>query len=189
MNQLEQYLQQYFELPEEESQKLKSLFEPISIAKGDHLEEVGKRCRGLGFLQSGYLRIHNLRDGKEITQWIVSPGEAVTDLAGLVFETPCRWNIEAISDCELYFIAANHYRQLHEQIPSWPILEKLFIAKCFLILEDRVNNFIALSAEERYLELFNYKRELFRQVPQHYMASMLGMTPETMSRIRKKMIS
>ena len=74
-------------------------------------------------------------------------------------------------------------------MPSWPMLEKQFIAKCFLVLEDRVFSFLSLSSEERYTLLFESRKELFNQVPLNYIASMLGMTPETLSRIRKKQVS
>ena len=66
------------------------------------------------------------------------------------------------------------------------ILDSHFIARCFTVLEDRVVQHLALSAEERYAQLWNFNKELFNQVPLHYLASMLGMTPETFSRIRKK---
>jgi CRP-like cAMP-binding protein len=74
-------------------------------------------------------------------------------------------------------------------VPKWNDFEKLFVSKCFVMLENRVFDFISLTAEERYKKLFDTNRELFNQVPLQYLASMLGMTPETFSRIRRKMIS
>jgi len=68
-------------------------------------------------------------------------------------------------------------------------LEKLFIAKCFITLETRVFHQLSMSAEQRVLNLFEINPEIFLRVPLQYIASMLGMTPETMSRIRKKMSS
>lgn len=189
MSALSQYIEQYFAVPSTDSDRIESLFITKQLNKGDYFTEVGKRCPGLAFVTKGCLRVHNLMDGKEITQWIISEGEAATDLSGLVFETPCRWNIQALEDCELYFISTANYQTIQLHLDSWPELEKLFIAKCFLTLEDRVNAFIALNSEQRYQQLFEYKRELLNRVPHHYIASMLGMTPETMSRIRKKFIS
>jgi hypothetical protein len=74
-------------------------------------------------------------------------------------------------------------------VPAWPEIEKQFIAGCFITLEDRVFNHLSLSAEERYDQLFAFNQDLFRHVPQQYLASMLGMTPETFSRIRAKKVS
>ncbi|HEY1033150.1 MAG TPA: cyclic nucleotide-binding protein, partial [Flavipsychrobacter sp.] len=75
---------------------------------------------------------------------------------------------------------------LGESIPEWHKLEKLFIAKCFIILEERVNSHLFMTAEERFQQLLSLQPDLFNQVPLQYLASMLGMTPETMSRLRKK---
>jgi CRP-like cAMP-binding protein len=107
-------------------------------------------------------------------------------LASFVFSQPSRWNIQALTDCELYVIDSNDYQNLGEIVPKWLELEKLFIAKCFTILEDRVLQHLAMSAEERYNQLFQFNKELFNIVPLQYLASMLGITPETLSRLRKK---
>lgn len=98
-----------------------------------------------------------------------------------------RWNIQALSDCELYVIDSDDYQKIGEVVTKWAELEKLFLAKCFTILEDRVLQHLSLSAEERYQQLFDFNSELFNQVPLQYLASMLGMTPETFSRIRNRM--
>lgn len=90
---------------------------------------------------------------------------------------------------QLFTISHEQYLQMGTLIPKWTELEKLFISKCFITLESRVLDLISLTAEERYQKLFDHNRALFNQVPLQYLASMLGMTPETFSRIRRKMIS
>jgi hypothetical protein len=86
-------------------------------------------------------------------------------------------------------IDSKDYQRIGQVVPGWSELEKLFIAKCFTVLEDRVVQHLSLSAEERYVRLFNFNKELFNQVPLQYLASMLGMTPETLSRLRKKAVN
>lgn len=125
-------------------------------------------------------------DEKEITKWISTKGFFIVDLASFVFSQPSRWNIQALTDCELYVIDSTDYQKLIEIVPKWLELEKLFIAKCFTTLEDRVLQHLAMSAEERYNQLFQFNKELFNIVPLQYLASMLGMAPETLSRLRKK---
>ena len=97
--------------------------------------------------------------------------------------------MKALSPCSLYTISRENYAQIQTIVPQWEGLEKQFIAKCFLHLEDRVFSFLSMSAEERYHHFMTHKKELFNQVPLHYLASSLGMTPETLSRIRKKTTS
>ena len=74
-------------------------------------------------------------------------------------------------------------------VPKWNEFEKLFIGNYFVMMENRVFDLISKPAEERYQRLFDQNRELFNQVPLQYLASMLGMTPETFNRVRKKMVS
>src|SRR5690606_9106922 len=113
----------------------------------------------------------------------------VTDLSSLLFAAPARWNIEALTDAELFTISGTQYKSIGNLVPNWHELEKLFIAKCFTFLEDRVFTHLSITAEERYTYFFKYNKELFNQVPLQYIASMLGMTPETFSRIRNKQLN
>jgi CRP-like cAMP-binding protein len=83
----------------------------------------------------------------------------------------------------------DNYQNIGAVVPEWHELEKFFIAKCFLNLEDRVYTFLSMTAEERFHHFYEQKQELFNLVPLQYIASMLGMTPETLSRIRKKLTS
>lgn len=189
MNELETYIKSYFDVEPTHVQKLSKLFKIETIKKGDFHTQTGSYRSRLSFIKSGFFRVYAIREGKEITQWIGSQGEFITDLSCILFETAARWNIQAITDCEIYSIEPYDYRQLDDLIPNWSKLEKLFLSKCFVSIEDRVFSFLSLSAEERYLQLFNHKKELFNQIPLNYLASMLGMTPETFSRIRKKVIS
>ena len=76
------------------------------------------------------------------------------------------------------------YDNIKNIVPEWADLERLFITRCFTAMEDRIFSLLSLSAEERYNLLFAQHPKLFNQVPLNYLASMLGMTPETFSRIR-----
>ena len=188
MTTLEKNIQLYFGVPNSELNKISSFFEPLQLKKNDYFLKEGKKSDQLAFVQSGILREFFVKEDKEITKWISTQGYFVVDLAGFLFGQPARWNIQAITDCELYVISRKHYNELNTTVQKWPEIEKLFLAKCFSILEDRVVTLIALSAEDRYHHLFNFNPDLFNQVPLQYIASMLGMTPETCSRIRKKQL-
>jgi CRP-like cAMP-binding protein len=186
MTTLEQYISSYFRIGPDDLAVVASLFRTSTLQKGDHFLKAGHMCDKLSFVQSGLLRIYVSTPKNEVTQWISSPGYFVTDLSGLVFGTPARWSIQALTDAGLHTISREDYSRLGELVPAWHYLEKLFIANCFTILEDRIFNHLSMTAEERYHFFFERNRELFNLVPLQYIASMLGMTPETFSRIRKK---
>lgn len=187
MTELEQYIKSYFGVVDQEELKIiVSFFKPTSVKKGDHFLKVNQTCNKLSFIQSGLLRIFAIKESKEITQWISTKGYFITDLSSFIFDTQSRWNIQALSDTELFTIEKENYTKLKILIPRWVELEKLFIARCFTILEDRIFSHLSMSAEERYHLFFEHNKELFNQVPLQYLASMLGMTPETLSRVRSK---
>lgn len=188
MTDLQLYIKNFFDVNDELLYEIASRFVPKHVKKGDYLLKQSRLCNQLSFIKSGLIRIYATIEDKEVTQWISTQGYFVTDLASFTFNTPSRWNLQALTDCEIFTIEKDSYDQLVDIVPKWHQLEKLFIAKCFIILEERVNSHLFMSAEERYNKLLQEQPELFNQVPLQYLSSMLGMTPETFSRIRKKQL-
>ncbi|SMG51954.1 cAMP-binding domain of CRP or a regulatory subunit of cAMP-dependent protein kinases [Marivirga sericea] len=189
MTELEQNIKSYFGVFQKEDLKtVSSLFQLETIKKGDYFLKTGNQCNKLSFIKSGYLRIYKTTEDKEVTQWISTPSYFVTDLSSLLFNEPARWTIQALTDTVLYTINRTDYEKIGSLVPQWHELEKLFIGKCFAILEDRIFSHLSMTAEERYEHFFENNKELFNQVPLQYIASMLGMTPETFSRVRKKQL-
>lgn len=189
MTELENYIKTYFGVTDENLAKISSYFIPVSLKKGDFFLKAGRNSDRLGFVQSGIIREFVNIDDKEVTKWISTSGYFVVDLSSFIFHQPARWTIQALTDCELFVISDKDYKKIGKDIPEWAQLEKLFIAKCFTVLEDRILTHLSMTAEERYNHLFNFNKELFNQVPLQYLASMLGMTPETLSRLRRKTIT
>jgi CRP/FNR family transcriptional regulator, anaerobic regulatory protein len=186
MSQLEEYIKSYFGvIANEDLKTIVSLFTQETINKNDCLVTAGKRCNKLSFIQSGLLRVFTNQGEKEVTQWISTAGYFSTDLSSFIFDTPARFTIEALVDTEIYSITKNDYSSINKTVAKWPELEKLFLIRCFTMLEDRIFTHLSMSAEERYQAFFKQNATLFNQVPLHYIASMLGMTAETFSRIRK----
>jgi len=186
MTELEKYIHTYFGVTNDDLTKISSFFTLISLKKGDYFMKTGRQSDRLGFIQSGIVREFVFINDKEVTKWISTKGYFAVDLSSFFFHQPSRWYIQAVSDCEIYVIDENKYKQIGQVVPRWMELEKLFIAKCFTVLEDRLVTLLSMTAEERYNQLFSFNKELFNLVPLQYLASMLGITPETLSRLRKK---
>jgi CRP-like cAMP-binding protein len=189
LTELQEYISSYFGVTNENMDKITALFTETELKKGQYFSKSGQYCEKLSFVRSGFIRVFANANDKEVTQWISFKGSFLTDLYSFNFKQRARWNIQALTDCELYTIDKENYALLNNIVPNWAEMEKQFIASCFITLEDRVFSHLSLNAEERYNNFFKNHKNLFNQVPLHYIASMLGMSPETFSRIRNKKIS
>lgn len=186
MTELEKYVINFFGVQPDEAAKIAANFKPLYLPKGKSFLIEGRSSNRIGFVESGLLREFSQIGGKEITKWISSPGYFTCDLGGFVFGSKSRWNIEALTDVDLQVISKSDFDNIALEIENWADLQKCFITKCFISLEERVVQHLSMTAEERYNAMFHFNKTLFNQVPLQYLASMLGMTPETLSRIRRK---
>ncbi|PWT96454.1 MAG: cyclic nucleotide-binding protein [Bacteroidetes bacterium] len=187
MTELEQYLRTYTGIPDEDMKALTSYFHLTTLEKGDFYVKEGRVCDKLSFQRSGLVRVYAKHDGKDVTQWISSKGYFITDLAGIICNEPSKFDIRALTYSELYTISKKDYLELPKLIPSWPACERILITRCFSFIEKRLFAQLSMTAEEQYKHMLNISPELFTQVPLKYLASMMGMTPESLSRIRNKM--
>ncbi|MDB2606146.1 Crp/Fnr family transcriptional regulator [Zobellia sp.] len=162
-----------------------SVFEPLEISKGKFFIKSGKTCRQMAFIASGYMRMYDIVDGKEITLWIGSESRFITSLSSFIFETHNIWNIQAITDCELYVINRENHFKLQKTEPKWLEFDNLLLANSFALLEKNMFSQLHTTAKQRFQNLLAAEPELFKNVPLQYIASMLGITPESLSRLRK----
>lgn len=187
MKEFDKLIQEHFgQLTSQELSIIYSYFHEEKLKKNDFFTKADKVCDKLSIVKSGILRVFALADGKEITQWISTENFLITEITGFFFDHPNRWTIQALTDTELLTITKTNYHQLCKEFPKWNEIEKRFIVKCFAMIEDRIFSHLSMTAEERYDLYFAQNKALFNQVPLQYIASVLGMTPETFSRIRKR---
>jgi len=172
-----------------ELQQIRSYFKEEQLAKGDFFTNAEQVCQRLSLVTSGILRVYAWANDREITQWIATENFFLTDVQGFFFDQPNRWNIQALTPVTLWSIHKKDYMDLCTAFPQWHDIEKGFIVKCFAMIENRVFSHLSMTAEERYTLYFNQNPALFNQVPLHYIASVLGMTAETFSRIRKRQLA
>ncbi len=162
-----------------------SVFEPVKISQGEFFLKSGRNCRQMAFIESGYMRMYDIVEGKEITFWIGSNGKFITSLSSFIFETNNIWNIQAITDCKLYVINRENHFKLSKNQPKWLEFDNKLLAHSFALLEKNMFSQLHTTAKQRFHNLLNEEPELFLNVPLQYIASMIGITPESLSRLRK----
>ena len=147
MSELEKYIKTYFGVSSDDLQKISSFFKPTALTKNDYFLKTGRYCDKLGFVQTGIIREFVIHNDKEVTKWISTSGYFVVDLSSFVFQQTARWNIQALTDCELFVINQKDYQQIGEAIPKWAELEKTIHRK--MLYRFRRQNFITPVNDSR----------------------------------------
>ncbi|WP_119793486.1 MULTISPECIES: Crp/Fnr family transcriptional regulator [Flavobacterium] len=174
-------------LTDVESDKVLSSFEDYSLSKKEYWLQEGKRCQHIAFVKSGKMRMfYHDNEGNEVTCFFIGAGTFITSYGSFLTNHPAYENIIAIEDTELLIIEKTALEKLSESIPKIHILRRIIAEHFFLVLENRIRMMQSQNAEERY-ELFAKEHpELLTTIPLHHIASFLGITPQHLSRLRKK---
>ncbi|MEO1263282.1 MAG: Crp/Fnr family transcriptional regulator [Bacteroidota bacterium] len=186
MEPLISFLKKDLSIPQQLIPSVIKFYQTERLTKNDFLVKKGQHCRKMCLIEQGYFRFFSFSEKKVITHWIFGKDQLVTDVASFFLQQPAKWNIQALTDMTIFSLTHTNYQYLRKRIPGWDNYEKLFLIKLMSALENRVYALLSMSAEERYQYLFQSDSNMFNELPLQYLASMLGMTPETLSRIRAK---
>jgi CRP-like cAMP-binding protein len=164
-------------------------FEPVSCGKGEILEKENKIAQYLYFINSGFIRAFYNKNGDQITTHINCPSGFITSFNSFVTGIPAVDNIECLTACEVLRITKSDLDTLCHKSQKWADFARIIYEKSLIYNEQRTNDIIALSAEKRYLKILNDNPAMIQNVPLQYIASFIGIKPESLSRIRKQIIS
>ena len=162
-------------------------FTTKTFQKKTFILKEGGICREFFFINEGMVRTFVNHDGDEITTWVALPGTIETSAQSFIRQIPSAINLQAITDCEvLCMTREDYYYLLHHHRPFNSFAVKL-LENFYLRVEDKFYSYLFLSAEERFIKMKTQYPEHFTRVPLKYLASILRIKPETLSRLRKKM--
>jgi len=165
-----------------------NLLVPKKLRKRQYLLQAGDVCRWVAFVSGGCLRQYSLDDeGNEHIQAFAIEGEWITDTASYHAHEPATSNIDALEDSELLLIDRATQEKLAVTVPPWGLFFKRELENAYTGALVRVSELVSLSAEERYKRFLKKYPGLFQRIPLHQIASYLGMTPQSLSRIRREL--
>ena len=182
---LQEFLEFY--LPGQGLAPLLDKFRETRIGKGELLLRPGMNCSFLAFIQQGTFRVYyyDIR-GKEIITWFSFEGMAITDMLGFYTTGRATFYVEAMENCCLYRVAKADLERLYDEYPEYRRFGQLFAEEALTMLMKRTMSLHTKSAEERYLELLQTP-EYLQKIPLKYLASYLGVTDTSLSRIRRSL--
>jgi CRP-like cAMP-binding protein len=167
------------------AQAIADNFAHQQVFKGELLLKAGQIADAYFFLEKGYMRAFAEDiNGNEVTTAFYIPGQMIFEVASFFNRTRSRENIQALSDCEGRFITYRQLNELFHALPEFREFGRSVLANGFATLKGRMLSTITETAEERYATLLRSNPDIFQHAPLKYIASYLGITDTSLSRIR-----
>ncbi|MPQ48951.1 cyclic nucleotide-binding domain-containing protein [Marinifilum sp. N1E240] len=186
MDKIRQHFEQLVPLSEEEWEDISKGFYRQECAKGELILSQGDECDFIAFIEIGLFRFYHVKDGSEkiITFWF--SGDVFSEYRSYITHTPSTNYIESMQDGIIWKIKREHMLDLYDKYPNLERLGRKFAERTYLKLADRLDSFLQDSPKERYLDLLNRNPNFVQEIPQYMIASFLGISAESLSRLRKR---
>ncbi|WP_372637409.1 Crp/Fnr family transcriptional regulator [Fodinibius sp.] len=183
--QLRESIQEHVSLPDKQWELCKNHFQPKRMLKRQFLLQEGDVCRQLTFLEKGSLYSYSVDSkGNQHVLRFAFEGWWIADLQSFFTGKPSTLNIEVLEDSELLVLDRKNHEKLLKEVPSYERYHRIIVENAYVALQQRVENALGLTAEEKYARLIKHNHEFMNRVPLNLVASYLGMSPETLSRVR-----
>lgn len=185
--QIREYISRFISLSDSDQQIFFDSLVKRSIPKGGYLMEAGQVCDYVAFINKGLFRTFCLVKSEEVTYNFSFDGNFFTDYPSFVTRQPTMEYHQALENAEVLTLSYDKMQMIYTKVPAWERFGRLIAEFILVRIAERNRSMLLLSAEEQYLNLMKTRPKVIANVPQHYIASYLGIQPESLSRIRKRL--
>jgi CRP-like cAMP-binding protein len=177
-------------LAQEEETLIKTYLTPKKLRRKQYLLQEGDVCKSIAFIEKGALKAYSIDDAgnEHIIQFGIE-GWIISDLYSFLTGEPATYNIDAIEDAELVLINKSAHEELLQKLSKYETFTRMNITGAYLAMQKRLTSIISSPLDERYANFTATYPEIVQRVPQHMIAAYMGLTPETLSRIRRRISS
>ena len=181
-----QTLKQITNLEAHEEQLFLDAFKHYKLKKNEHFLQATEVCTKLGFLCKGLVRYYVFRNDEEATLEFTKEGEFVADYGSFIAKEPSIQNIQALEDCEFLVIDYDKLQELYKISKNANLLGRIIIEHRFIIMVNQLLTVHRYNPEDRYRYFLEHYKDLTQRIPQYLIASYVGVKPQSLSRIRKR---
>lgn len=179
-------IEKFTKLNDKEWQEIREVWKPYTIAKHEPVTSLGEVEKYFYYIHEGLLRGYFEKNGQEYNMGFSYNGEFSGVYDSLIFQKPSNWNVEALEDTVGLKLHHQSLMELQEKTPAVKEWLFKFNQQVMFGLGIFIRSLLADSAEEKFERLMTQSPHIIQIVPQKHLASYLGMTPETFSRMRRK---
>ena len=181
-----EYILQFGSLNQQQIELISKKATELHIRKDGYYQEAGKIARQFGFILEGIARVcYYNNKGEEITKYFIEEHNILVDLASFDNEIPSTAYVQALTDCSLIVFSRQDWKELLNTIVGWDAIVHKIISKALLQKVERISPLVAQDATTRYLRFLEIYPIVANRIPLSYIASYLGVTQSSLSRIRK----
>jgi len=180
------YILQFGTLNQQQIDLILKKITTLELQKDYYFSEAGKVSNQVGFVLDGIVRVcYYNNKGEEITKYFIDENNLVVDLESFETETPSTAYVQAVNDCKILIFSRKDWRELSDTIVGWDAIVHKLISKALRQKVERRSPLISEDATTRYLMFLEIYPNIVNRVPLSYVASYLGITQSSLSRIRK----
>lgn len=184
MEELLAFLNSIYPLSQQAIDYLAENLKEIEICKKEFILKKGRVCYNIFFVSKGLLRCFYNKNDKQINSWFMKEHDVIFSVESFLNQTPSYENIQAIEDCLLYYISYGELQYLYNNCPEFNFIGRVVTEQYYKLSEQRLYSLRMQKAHERYNFMMTHFPQTILRVPSKYIASYLGITEETLSRIR-----
>ena len=185
---LHMFMLQMVNLSDAAWQEMQQRLTHCTYKKRDQFVVEGKVCREIAFVTKGSFRYYKMVDGVESTTYFSFENNWISAYTSFLLQAPSYITIEAMEDAEAYVLRYDNLQYLYQHHTVFERFGRLIAEYLVTCFDERMHSLLLKTPEERYLKTLNDNSIYFERVPQHYIASYLGIAPESLSRIRKRVM-
>ena len=186
MKELIDYILQFGNLNQKQIELISKKARELDLPKDAFFSEAGKIARQFGFLTKGVIRVYSNDDkGKEVTKYFLEELSIVTDLKSFDNKIPATVYLQAITDCKIIVFSKQDWEELRTTITEFDNIINKIISKVMFQKVERLSALVSEDGSTRYLNFLELYPKLVNRIPLSYIASYLGVTQSSLSRIRK----